>query len=501
MILLNIEFQKQNVSCLRSLINQVQNLEQTQEVRLPEGMPGIARILGSWGQVILRSKEWQGDNIRLTGGVMVWVLYEPEEDKRVQCLDTWIPFRMDWDLPENSPEGLIRIQSLLRSVDARSVSAGKMLIRVGIGVHAECWTDQTRQISQGADLPEDVELLQSVWPLRLPKECGEKMFELEETMALPQSVPALENLFYYRMEPEIHDRRVLGNRIVFRGNGNLHVLYRGEDNVLRSWDFELPFSQYAELENSHSADAQADVMMALTRLELESDGDGKLHLKAGLTGQYLVDDREMVEMVEDAYSPHRELTVQQEDIFLPAVLESRRENIYGEQTLPVQADVVADAAFLPDFPRQNRQGEMITLEQPGMLQLLYYDENGQLQTAAHRWEGSLSLKAGEDAVVTALPLHGLPQLQSGADSMTLRAEVPVQIISSAGQGMSAVTGLELGEKVHPDPQRPSLILRRAGQERLWDLARASGSTVTAIRQANALEADPEPGRMLLVPVL
>lgn len=495
------QFEKRDISCLRCALSQVQNLEQTQEVRLPEGMSGIARILSCWGQVILRSKEWQGDSVRMTGGVMVWVLYEGEDGSGVKIMDSWIPFRMDWDLPDGSREGTVRIRPLLRMADARLISAGKVLVRAGIGILAECWTDHTAQLSRSGEMPADVELLQSSWPVRLPKEAGEKVFELEEDLSIPSSAPAVDKLLYYRMEPQVTDRKVMGNRIVFRGNGNLHVLYACEDGQLHSWDFELPFSQYAELEQGHSADAQADVMMAVTRLELENDDEGKLHLKAGLTGQYLVDDREMLETVEDAYSPYRMLDVQREELSLPALLDSRRENIYGEQTIPVHADVVADTAFLPDFPRQRREGDSVTLEQPGMVQMLYYDEEGRLQSASQRWEGELSLKADEAANISAQPLGGQPQILPGSDSVTIRSEVPVQITSSAGQGLPMVTGLELGERTEPDPQRPSLILRRAGRDRLWDLARDSGSTVSAIRQANGLEADPEPGRMLLIPVV
>ena len=38
-----------------------------------------------------------------------------------------------------------------------------------------------------------------------------------------------------------------------------------------------------------------------------------------------------------------------------------------------------------------------------------------------------------------------------------------------------------------------------GEERLWDLAKKCGSTVSAISQANHLEGEPEAGRMLLIP--
>jgi len=495
-----LQFQKKEVPCLQSPLSQIQNLEQTQELRIPEGMPGAARILGAWGQVLLRSKEWRRDSVHTSGGVQVWALYEPEDGSAPRRLETWVPFRMDWDLPEESSEGKIRLFPLLRYVDARIVSAGKIMIRVGIGILAQCWCPWMGQISQPEGDMGDVELLRSRWPVRLPREAGEKAFEMEETLSLPASAPKPEKTVYFRMTPVVGEQRVLGNRMVFRGSGNLHVLYFCEDGQLHSWDFELPFSQYTDLDGSYSPEAQADVLMAVTRLELEPDGEGKLNLKAGLTGQYLVDDREILETVEDAYSPRQALTMKQETLELPVLLDNRQENIYGEQTIPTGAEILTDTAFLLDFPRQRREENGVLLEQPAMVDLLYYDPEGRIQGLHQRWEGSMALPADNAAELSALPMSAQMQVLPSGDSMTLRGEVPLQIQASSGQGMPMVTELETGERKEPDPGRPSLVLRRA-EGRLWDIARSSGSTVSAIREANGLTGEPEPNRMLLIPVI
>ena len=70
----------------------------------------------------------------------------------------------------------------------------------------------------------------------------------------------------------------------------------------------------------------------------------------------------------------------------------------------------------------------------------------------------------------------------------------------AQQGIPMVTGLELGDQSPLDPNRPSLILRRVGEDSLWDIAKETGATVEDIREANSLMGEPEPGQMLLIPV-
>ena len=116
-------------------------------------------------------------------------------------------------------------------------------------------------------------------------------------------------------------------------------------------------------------------------------------------------------------------------------------------------------------------------------------------------EATLSMKADEAAELTAMPLTPSVTVTEGADTLTVQTQTPAMLTFSAGQGMPMVVGAELGELREPDPNRPSLILRRTGRESLWDIARESGSTVAAIRAANALEGEPEQGRMLLIPVV
>ena len=95
---MELQFQSSTCRCLKAAARQVHNTELTQEVRLSDGMPDIGRILTTWGQIVLRSKEWQGDLVAVSGGIMVWILYAPEDGTPPRCLDAWVPFQLKWDL-------------------------------------------------------------------------------------------------------------------------------------------------------------------------------------------------------------------------------------------------------------------------------------------------------------------------------------------------------------------------------------------------------------------
>lgn len=498
---MELQFKKEYVSCLAPALRDVQNIEQTQELRLTDGMPDIGRILCTWGQVILRGKEWRRDAITLSGGMMVWVMYLPENGTQPQYLDTWVPFQFLWDLPANTPEGTIRVECLTRFVDARSVSARKIMLRCGVAALAETYVPYEVATYGTDNAAEDVQLLQLTYPVTLPKEAGEKTFLIDEDLPFPGSMPKPEKLISYRVTPALTDQKVMANKVVFKGNGKLHLVYESEEGQLHSWDTELPFSQFAELSQTHSGEANVDLLLGTTSLELDMDDEGQLHLKCGVVAQYLVNDLTLVKVVEDAYSIRREMDVQKEEFSVPAILESRWEQVSVDQNLDVKADLVIDAQFMPDFPSQRRMEGKLHLELPGSFQLLFYGEDGTPQTAYARWQDSVDIPTHSNSHLTAIPAEP-PEIQAvpGSGNVHLRADLPLRLISTCDQEFSAVSGLEMGQEKEPAENRPSLILRRADNTRLWDMAKANGSTVEAIKQANRLEEEPAEGQILLIPV-
>lgn len=496
---MELQFLKTPCSCLNQAAWEVKNTEVTQEIRLSDGMPDIGRVLASWGQVIVRSKEWRGNMVTVAGGVMVWALYAPEDGTEPRALNAWIPFQQKWDLSVTDREGPIRVCSLLRFVDSRTVSARKIMVRAGIATLGEMLYPFEAEVFTPHEIPADVELLRRTYPVHLPRESGEKTFLQDEDLTVSGHVP--DKIIAYTMQPEITDQKVMANKVVFRGNGNLHLVYYCKEGRIRTQDFELPFSQFADLEGEYGTDARADMMMGITSLELDLNEEGQLRLKCGLLAQYLVSDRTMLELVEDGYSPHRAVSIHQQPLILPAILDEGQERITAESTAAGVSGQVADVSFLPDFPRIMKNGEQLEMELPGVFQILYYGEDDALQSASARWEGRWNQSSAEDSMMhSTLQPVGRPQVLPGNDAAEIRTDVTVKTRTSAQQGLPMVTGLEVGEIQEPDPNRPSLILCRVDAEQLWDVAKRCNSTVDAIRRINGIQDEPTPNQMLLIPV-
>ena len=209
----------------------------------------------------------------------------------------------------------------------------------------------------------------------------------------------------------------------------------------------------------------------------------------------------MIRVVSDAYSPCRDLALQQDILELPGILESKNQTVRARLHTPSDGIQVAAAQFLPGVPTVavNDSGAQITLQ--GHFQTLQYDLDGVPKSSNGKWEQQLQVPMDESGRMEAqlMPL-GTVQTNILSGQLQQQSDLRLQTDTRMDTGISVVTGLELGELRQPDPGRPSIILRRAGSHTLWELAKTSGSTVEDIMQANHLHEEPEEEQMLLIPV-
>ena len=127
--------------------------EESQECKLPESMPDVGRVIAARGQTVLRGKEWRSDHIGLSGGVMVWVLYAPEDGSGPRRLESWVPFHIRMDHRHDGEDGVIRAECVLCGVDARSISSRKLMFRCQVGLMVQTLVPRAAELYHPRELP------------------------------------------------------------------------------------------------------------------------------------------------------------------------------------------------------------------------------------------------------------------------------------------------------------------------------------------------------------
>ena len=497
---MELQFDKSVCKSLHKILSHVLDQELTQEVRLPESLPDIGRVLGSWGQVILRGKEWFSNSIGISGGVMAWILYAPEDGSEPRSVETWLPFQMKWDIPDTQRDGSICVIPLVKSMDARSISARKIMIRANVSVQGEAYEPRETSVYQAVQLPEDIHVLRQTYPMEIPVESGEKQLQIEDELAIPADALPMEKVCYYDLRPQITESKILGDKLLFRGKGNFHLVYWDTQCTLQTLEQELSFSQYTHLDNEYSVNAAAWTCPVVTGLELDLTAE-QPKVKANLSVQYIVYDRKLLEITEDAYSTSREITPEKQILQLYARLDVPVKNMELSQKIPVQARQIMDVVWYPSHPVKLQSGEKVDVEQPGIFQVLYLDMDG-------NWQGC-SVAAKDTWVMASDPQNRIdlysdcasrPVTVSGSEEVTVTVGLTLQAMVSNDNGLPMTSGIETGEMKEKDPARPSLIVRKAGNDRVWDIAKKYNASISDIQYANGDCKEFKEDQVILIPI-
>ena len=502
---MELEFQQKMTNYLKKTLSQVQNQEETLETVIPDSMPDAQRILGCWGNPVIRCREWRTGGMTLSGGVEARVLYDPGEEGTPQLLEMYLPFSLSWEQDMGPEEGPMIHDCRIRGMDARIVNSRKILVRVNLTAKGEAFCRAQEPLFSLAEPVEGLELLRERFSVVLPAEIQEKTFLVDEDLELPATCPEMEKLLRVSAQPELTDQKVLGGKGVFKGFLLLHMLYLSREGKLCTWDFDVPMSQFAELERIYDNEEELQVTLLLSTLELTAEEDGRrLRLRCSYIAQCQVIARTEIEALKDAYSLSREAVPAFRDLELPSRLDRQSLRCHGEFSMPIPAGVLIDGAFYPEFPRTVRSEETVRLEVPFTAAVLYQDESGKLQLRSGSGTASCETTLAEGCRAEAqAAASGSPQWAQGGGSCILRESLNVTVDSYGQNGAQVLCGLEMGETRKPDPDRPAVILRRPGREEdLWAVAKAFGSTRSAIEKANHLEGKPlDPDMMLLIPVV
>lgn len=500
-----MELQQKKLGGFRTVLDATTRQEETLESIVPDAMPDIKRIIHTSGTVFLRQREAADGSIRMTGSVRTAILYQPEGERTAPCCLTLdIPFLCCCDHPaidENCP---VVADVHVIAADARPLNPRKVLARVEIVARGIAYKEDTCQISIGVE-GEAVPGLQTRMeshPDFVATDVTEKAATLSDVVRLPGSRLSPGALLSARGWTRSPEARVIGRKLVVKGEVSLTVHYLAGE-MLTAARFDLPYSQVLELK-SEEEEGFAQVEVALTSLRCEPGGEGELKVEVGILLQTALCRPRKVALLADLYSVSRCIETERGQVTLleQKNRENRRQVVRQQCQLDTAVRMVTDCALeigeISQTPMAE-QGVMLTAN--CCVNVLCLLEDDSLFGASYTIPAVLELPLPRESQcvcrcvptgeVTAVPI-------TGGIEVRFEVEFCTEIYAAATASFTA------SARVLPEttqPNRPSVVVRLVGEgERLWDIAKACGSTVSDICGANLLtDEEVSPGTRILIP--
>lgn len=481
--------------------------EETLESIVPDACPDILRIVDVCGQATLSGKQAREGSAQVTGMVRASILYQPEGGGGLRRMEVGLPFTCQAEAPGLTERGTVLASPRLRSAEARALNPRKVLLRVDLAVDITACQPVERPICSGVTGGEEEGLCQRQYQGEHYQLSAvqEKPFTFSDQVRL-QGMGESPMLLSARVQPVCSESKLIGSKLIFKGMVEVDLLLQETGGTLSAAHESMPFSQIIETAGAgEEGDCQVEVEVASLQCD-QLPGDGReLDVTLELLAQARVYSRRPVTLLQDLYSTSSLMEVERENQPLCSLTEQSVRPQAVRELLETGEMVrsVVDVRLSLGQVRQSREGKEMVLTVEAWITVLYLDENELVQCIRRSIPVTCRLECPEGArcsCTCACP--GEVFAAPAAGGVEVRFTVEFHCLTTETTAVPTVINAQLGETRNGgEGQRPSVVLRMpAPGEELWDIAKAHGTTMKQILQANELEEDTLPvGRMLLIP--
>lgn len=502
---MEFELEQETILCYETLGQATVCQEETQEMIVPDACPDILRIADVSAQVLPERWEAREGQAAVFGCVQAVILYVPESGHQLQRLELKLPFTGLAELPGLAPDAVLEVSTRLRRADARLLNPRKVLLRTDLAVDISAFRKQEISINRAAVNAETLKLCQKQSQIDHERIVGvpQRMFPLSEEIRLTGTqAPAL---LESRGSAVCTESRIIGSKLVFKGKTDVELLLLNAEGGIERRTESFPFSQILE------AKGDGESGSGLVRLELSAlsciqlgDDPFRVMVEAEILAQGQIRERETTSVLTDLYSTTHQVQLEEGSLIFTGPSEQQMIPQTLRDLLETKDVVrsVCDSRFELGHIQHAHEGDILTLTAQGTILVLYLDEERQLRRAEKSAEISTRVSCPQGAEVSCHctcsdELFAAPC----AGGIEVRLTLEFQILTAVPRTVPYVRQARLGEPRSSHAQRPSVILRlpEPGEE-LWDIAKACGTTVERIMQANELSGEEFPRqKMLLIP--
>lgn len=502
---MDFELEQSIILCYENVGQAAVCQEETQETIVPDACPDILRIVDVCAQAFPSRWEVREGQATVIGLIQASVLYMPENDTVLSHMDIRLPFSVQVDMDKLRSDSILEVCTRLRHADARILNPRKVLLRCDLIAEINAMQKKEFTICTGINDRDSGHLCQLQCTTEYEKlvSVPHRIFPLSEEIRLSGAQSPV--LLASRAGVSCSECRLIGSKLIFKGKTDVELLLLAPDGSLEHRSESFPFSQILEAKGAGES-GSGSIRLEISEFSCVQplDDPFRLLIEAEILAMGQVRERDTVMLLADLYSTthHTQFEVQPIHLYQPCEATTYPQTV---RDLLETSDVVrgiCDSSFQLGHIIRTLENDTLTLTAQGIISALYLDEDRQPRCVKKEIEVTTRVAAlsGQEffchcicsGELFAAPCAGGIEVRMGIEFQIFRCTpTSYQVVSQAAQ-------------LDPrscDAPRPSVILRLPESgERLWDIAKACGTTKEQIMQANELtDEEIPPHTMLLIP--
>lgn len=501
-MVLNIK--KQHLENYRPAVMAEAITEETCDVIVPDSWPDAERVCGSSGTVMIRAKECMPGKATVSGSAKVWVIYQTAENE-TRSMSAVLPYTVEIADSSIGESSVLIVKPRLISCEGRVINSRKLQIKVAIAVAVTVMDNSELVYCDGLECECGLEIQYGEYPVLLTKNVKEKNFTLSDELQLDNSKPSFGQMLSSSVALKVLDKKIVGKKLVFKGNTDMDVVYLTSDGSIENAKFELPFSQLIDIDGIEETDIPW-LLLTITGCDLEilddySENLRRLELNMNVLAQAAVSGQQVIKPVQDFYSTEYQTVSTSPVAEMIALLDNKTVHKNVRERITPDSQPVKILSVSVTMPKKEIavDGGRVKAKQSLEVSVTYLDQNGIIRSQKKKLDSTAELELAQNAQAeVSCELSTSPSASISGSDIEFDAELEFCFVCTAVQNVNVLSDGEISHEMIDRKAKPSVVLTRAEGE-LWDIAKKYGAKVSEIMAVNGLEDAAVDGKMILIP--
>lgn len=334
-----MELLKKNIHMMHEKSRSGSQIMVDEDCNVPDAQPDVGRIIQSSAVIKMDDVQKGTDKVTISGMLQVCVLYIGDTSTHsIHRLDMKVPFQESRNLEGAAGEN-VQLKWELEDLSVSMINSRKLNMKAILTVTA--FIEEVYDAVAAIDVHGMSEISVKTKELELLQVAVQKrdVFRMKDEIAVPSSKPNIARILWESIQLRGTDIRVLDGQLDIKGELFVFVFYEGDDeNATKQWlETAIPFQGMLECSGcSGGMISQVGVTLAETTLEVMKDYDGEprlLSLESVLSLDIKLYTEEQVKILEDLYSPAKELVPVKETQIYESLLMKNFSRIRASQRI------------------------------------------------------------------------------------------------------------------------------------------------------------------------
>lgn len=388
---MKVEVTKKDICINRVVTQQVNKFNVEEDVIIPDIKPDILKSISESGNICVYKKEVLDGKIKIDGSINIYLIYLADSEKdNIRGINTNIDFKEVFDCKEAKSSMSLEEDIKIKSIQCKVLNGRKISLQVELEASLTLYANDNISIVNNVDNIDDIQKIDKV--VNINSVVGNNVAKTyaKETIKIDSGDNLAEIL---KLDISIinKDTKVSYNKVLAKADAEVKIMYLTEDNRIRNVEEKIPIMGFIEMPDISENDI-CDVKYTIKNILIKpnSEEEHSIYIELEMEISCSAFKEEGIEVIEDLYSPSRNLEYTSKNIKTIVKKESKNcvyeikekiqiselagEKIYNVNTIPILSNtkissdkIMFEGDLIANFIISSNNGttvEMITKSIP-----------------------------------------------------------------------------------------------------------------------------------------